>query len=347
MLEAPGKRFAHVVGDFIDWLAQDAYQMKQTPDGEFFWGEINGLTPQQPYVFQYWVGGDTRIGDPYAEQVADPWNDRFIPEENFPDLPTYDRTEFGIAAVLETGQSPFVWDASEAQWQRPELDHLVIYELLVRDFLASYSYRYLTDTLSYLKRLGVDAIELMPFNEFEGNESWGYNPSYYLAPDKYYGTPEDLKRFIQAAHQEGLAVIMDMVLNHAYRQNALVQLYFDPSTGKTTPNNPWFNVDYIGDGGWGHDFDHESPYTERFIDRVNTHWLREYHIDGYRFDYTNGFTSYAPGGNTHGYNVPRIENLERMADVIWAQESEAYVILEHWGPANEEQELADQQHSPI
>ncbi len=339
VLEAPGKNFAYVVGDFTGWNALDAFQMKQTPDGEFFWLEVTGLTPATEYVFQYWVDGEVKIGDPYANQVADPWNDGSIPAATYPDLPDYDRTENGIATVLQTAQAPYNWAPSEESWERPDLDHLVIYELLVRDFLASHSYADLRDTLAYIKRLGVDAIELMPFNEFEGNESWGYNPSYYFAPDKYYGPEEELKSLIETAHQMGLAVIMDMVMNHAYSQNPMVQLYFEGS--QPAADNPWFNQEYVGPYVWGYDWNHESPYTQAFLDRVNAYWITEYHVDGYRFDFTKGFTNYAPGNNIDGFDQSRIDILERMADQIWAVDPEAYVILEHWGPANEEQVLAE------
>jgi glycosidase len=341
VLEAPGKTYCHVGGDFSDWVIREEYQMKQTPDGELFWLEIDGLTPQQPYVFLYLVDGEIPIGDPYTELVVDPWNDPWIDESTYPDIPEYGRLDLPPASVLETDQEEYQWAASEDSWERPDLDHIVIYELLVRDFLGSHSYADLIDTLSYIKNLGVDAIELMPFNEFEGNESWGYNPSFYFAPDKYYGPAEDLKRFIEAAHQEGLAVIMDMVLNHAFGQNPMVRLYFDYGTFKPTPDNPWFNVNHVGPFEWGFDFDHESDYTKRFIDRVNTYWIEEYHIDGYRFDFTKGFTNYAPGGSIDGYDQSRVDILDRMANVIWEKDPESYIILEHWGPQDEEQVLAN------
>ena len=207
-----------MVGDFTDWQPNDNFLMKKTPDGELHWLEVNNLIAQQEYVFQYWVEGEIKIGDPYADKVADPWNDQWIDAATYPNLPPYDKTEYGIATVLQTGQTEYQWAPSEDTWERPDIDHLVIYELLVRDFIETHSWEDLEDTLSYIKNLGVDAIELMPFNEFEGNESWGYNPSYYFAPDKYYGTKDELKHFIQTCHQHGLAVIQDMVLNHAFGQ---------------------------------------------------------------------------------------------------------------------------------
>ncbi len=103
----------------------------------------------------------------------------------------------------------------------PDKKELVVYELLLRDFIGSRRYKDLADSLSYFKRLGVNAIELMPIMEFEGNLSWGYNPSYFFAPDKFYGSKNELKEFVQKAHQQGIAVILDMVLNHAFGQNAM------------------------------------------------------------------------------------------------------------------------------
>jgi len=341
VLQAPGKTYCYAVGDFSNWQALPQNQMFKTPDGEFFWITLSNLTPQQAYVFQYWVNGNVKIGDPYADQVADPWNDSFIEEEVFPNLPIYNRQDNGIATVFTTGQTPYSWAATEQTYQRPPINNLVIYELHIRDFLASHSYNDLIDTLHYLKRLGIDAIELMPVNEFEGNDSWGYNPSYYFAVDKYYGTKNDLKRFVEASHALGIPVILDIVLNHAFSQCALAKLYFNTSTGKPTADNPWFNVNTVGPYAWGSDFNHESQYTKDFIDRVNKYWITEYHIDGYRFDFTKGFTNSAPGGSIDGFDQSRINILKRMVDEIREVDPNSYIILEHWGSAAEELQLGN------
>ena len=338
VLETPttNKVFAHVVGDFTNWLIDNKYQMKQTPDGKYFWLRFGNLTPQEEYVFQYWVDDDVKIGDPYADKVADPWNDGSIPESVYPDLPVYTKTEYQTATVLQTGQTPYTWAASEDTWVRPDLDNLVIYELHIRDFIETHSYSTMMDTLDYLKKLGVEAIELMPVSEFEGNSSWGYNPSYYFAVDKYYGHKDSLKKFIETAHQEGFAVILDMVLNHAYGQNAMAKLYWDGDA--PAADNPWFNREYVGPYEWGSDFNHTSTYTQDFIDSVNTYWIKEYHFDGFRFDFTKGFTQDA--SKFDSYNEERLAILKRMADVIWDQDSTVYIILEHW-VGSEEGELAE------
>lgn len=341
VLEAPEKEFVYVVGDFTDWKVADAYLMKQTPDGELFWLEVSGLEAGQPYVFQYWVEGTIKVGDPYAELVADPWNDQYIPSSVFPNIPFYNKTTNGIATVLQTGQEPYVWSSTEANWQRPDKQELVIYELLLRDFIGSHSYDDLTDTLSYLKRLGVNAIELMPIMEFEGNESWGYNPSYFFAPDKYYGRKDDLKAFIEAAHANGMAVILDMVLNHAFGQNAMVRMYWDQQASKPSTDNPWFNPDATHPFNVGYDFNHESTYTQALVDSVNHYWLSEYHFDGFRFDLSKGFTQRVNTdvGLWSQKDDSRIALLKRMASKIRQADPEAYIILEHFAAQAEENEL--------
>ncbi|MEZ4911668.1 MAG: DUF4961 domain-containing protein [Saprospiraceae bacterium] len=340
VLLAPQKNYVHVIGDMNDWKPSDEYQMKVSPDGLRYWLQLNNLDVGKPYVYQYLIDGKIKIADPYTHQVADPWNDSSIPTDIFPNLPSYSKIENGVASVLQTNQKAFEWANSESAWVKPNINHLVVYELHLRDFLASHSFSDLKDTLSYLKRLGIQAIELMPINEFEGNDSWGYNPSFYFAVDKYYGTKDALKSFIQAAHVEGIAVIMDIVLNHAYGQCPLVRMYYDGTTNKPSANNPWFNREYVGQYQWGYDFNHESIYTQNFVDDVTRFWLKEFHFDGYRFDFTKGFTNYAPGGSVDGYDASRINILNRITSSIRSHTPDAYIILEHWAPASEEASLA-------
>lgn len=344
VLLAPGKQFVYALGDFNNWNISESSQMKQTADGEYFWIELTNLVPQREYVFQYWVDGTIKIGDPYADKVADPYNDHNIPADVYPNPIVYTNTENGIATVLQTGQQSFQWTHPTVAGGQPAKENLVIYELLLRDFLKSHSYADLADTLSYLKRLGVNAIELLPIMEFEGNESWGYNPSYLFAPDKYYGTKNDLKAFINKAHEEGFVVLLDMVLNHQFGQSPMVRMYFDQASGKPTPSSPWFNQDPTHPFNVGYDFNHESAYTKRYIDDVNRYWLEEYHFDGYRFDLSKGFTQVNnPNdvGAWSAYDQSRVNILTRMTDVIWQTNPNAYMIMEHLADNSEEKVLAD------
>jgi 1,4-alpha-glucan branching enzyme len=332
---APGKEHVFVVGDFNNWIPSNSYRMKK--DGDRYWLSIENLTAGIEYVYQYVIDGELYLADPYTEKVLDPWNDPWIDEATYPDLIDYP-SEYasGLASVIETGQAEFLWENQD--YSAPAKENLVIYELLVRDFIEYHNWNTLTDTLDYFTALGITAIELMPINEFEGNESWGYNPSFYFAPDKYYGPAEDLKKFIDACHGRGIAVIMDMTLNHSFSQSPLVQLYFEG--GKASAENPWYNVDSPNDVYfWGYDFNHESIATQNFVDRVTSHWLTEYDIDGFRFDFTKGFTN--TPGDGWAYDASRINLLKRMADYVWSVNPNAYVILEHFTDLNEEKLLSD------
>ncbi len=341
-LFAPHKKFVYVIGDFNDWKIDQAFQMHKDSvdrDTTHYWITLTGLTPGEEYAFQYLVDGEIRIADPYTDKVLDPWNDSAIKPATYPNLKPYPsgKTDY-IVSTFQTAQEPFEWQATS--YQRPLSRDLVIYELLIRDFVAKHDYKTLIDSLDYLQNLGVNAIELMPINEFEGNESWGYNPSFYFAPDKYYGPKNDLKRFIDACHQRGIAVILDMVLNHSTGQSPFVRLYNEGIYGKPTPQNPWYNVESPNPTyNWFYDFNHESKATQNLVDRINRYWLTQYKVDGFRFDFTKGFTN--KPGDGGAYDASRIHILERMADRIWQTDPAAYVILEHFTDNSEETVLAD------
>jgi 1,4-alpha-glucan branching enzyme len=345
-LIAPEKEFIIVIGDFNDWEISSEYEMKITPDGQRYWVELTGLEPGQEYVFQYFIDGSIKVGDPYADKVSDPWNDQYINNTTYPNLINYPAGKtFGIATVLQTNQVPYEWQNND--FENPEVTKMVIYELLVRDFLAAHDFETLIDTLDYLERLGVNVIELMPNNEFEGNSSWGYNPNYYFAPDKYYGPKDTFKAFVDECHARGIAVFMDLVLNHSYGTNAMAKMYWNNELDRPAANNPWFNEQSNftnPDAQWGNDFNHESLYTQNLVDSINSYWINEYHIDGFRFDFTKGFGNNIKGSNDpwgSNYDADRIALLKRMADKIWEQKSDAAVIFEHLSVNSEEKVLAN------
>ncbi len=336
VLQAPFKEFVYVIGDFNNWEIDNDYYMHLDPDEEHFWLTVDGLTAGHEYIFQFFIDGEIKVADPYTHQTSDPWNDHYISDEIYPGLISYPDNEMaeGVASVLQTAQDPYEWEVEN--FTPPKKEDLVIYELHIRDFAEDNTYATITDTLDYLKSLGINALELMPVNEFEGNSSWGYNPSFYFAADKAYGPEHELKRLIDEAHKKGIAVFGDMVLNHSYGLSPLVQMY--SNGGQPTAENPWYNMEcphppYC----WGHDFNHESVYTQEFVDSVNTFWAEHYNLDGIRFDFTGGFTN----NNTGGYDEQRIETMKRMADAIWENYPDFYVILEHWTDASEEEILVD------
>lgn len=345
-LLAPEKENVFVIGDFNDWQLDAEYEMKITPDGLRFWVEIVNLEPGQEYIFQYLIDGAIRVGDPYTEKVSDPWNDQWISNSTYPGLISYPAGKtYGIASVLQTNQPEYEWQIEE--FTTPSAEKLVIYELLVRDFVGNHDYQTLIDTLDYLERLGINAIELMPNSEFEGNSSWGYNPNYYFAVDKYYGPKNDFKMFVDECHSRGIAVFMDLVLNHAYGTNPMAMMYWNAELNRPAENNPWFNEtsNFLNpDAQWGNDFNHESLYTQALVDSINRYWMREYKVDGFRFDFTKGFGNNVKGDNDpwgSNYDADRIALLKRMADKIWEFNPDAAVIFEHLSVNTEEKVLAD------
>ncbi len=343
VLHAPYKNSVYVLGDFNNWQVGPQYKLKCTTADvndydTRYWVTLDNLTPGQEYAFQYLIDEDLRLADAYTDKVLDPWNDQYISESTYPNLKPYptDKTT-GIVSVLQTDQQPYQWQVQN--FEAPAPTNLVVYELLVRDFIAAHDFQTLKDTISYFKRLGINAIELMPVSEFEGNSSWGYNPSFYFAPDKYYGPRDAMKAFVDSCHANGIAVIMDMVLNHAYGQNVFVQMYWDAQNNRPAANNLWFNAVCPHEPFcWGYDFNHESPATHAFVDSITHYWMSEYNIDGYRFDFTQGFTNNNGGGS---YDQDRINIIERMSDAIWSVKDNAYVILEHWTDNSEEKVLAN------
>ncbi len=336
VLYAPKKQFVHVIGDFNNWLPSQNYMMKK--DGDRFWLTIDNLTPQQEYIFQYLVDGQIRIADPYAEKISDPYDDKRIESSTYPGLIAYPAGKtYERASVLQTGQTVYSW--KNTAYAIPAKKDLVIYELHIRDFTSEGTIKAAKEKLQYLKDLGVNTIELMPVNEFEGNDSWGYNPNFYFAPDKAYGTKADYKDFIDACHGLGIIVIQDIVLNHSFESSPLARLYWNEEEKKPAADNPWYNVTSPNQTySWGVDFNHQSVATQQFVDSVAKFWMSEYKIDGFRYDFAKGFTN--TPGDGGAYDTQRIETLKRVADEVWKANPKAYVILELFAPNEEEKILA-------
>ena len=345
MLEAPGKRSVLLFTNWDDYAPDPAERLlRVSEDGRFFW--INVMPPpgEDWLIYQYLVDFTLQIADPYAELVLDPDDDPFIDPRVNDDFPPYPPTDAvsGILAAARLDPPAYDWQVTD--FTPPATEDLFVYELHLRDFLAENSYQVLIDTLDYLERLGVNAIELMPVNEFEGNDSWGYNPSFHMALDKYYGSPDDFKAFVDAAHGRGMAVLLDIVLNHVFSESPLARLYWDAANFRPTPDNPWLNVRARHPFNVGYDVNHDSEASKRWVSRVIQYWFDEYHIDGYRFDLSKGLTQVDYGSNVgawSSYDASRIAILQDIGDQIWANYPEAILILEHFADNTEEVELSD------
>lgn len=337
-LYAPLKKSVSLIGDFNNWQGT---VMKNTSDGNTWWVQIDGLDPNTEYAYQFLVDGALKVADPYCQKILDPDNDSYIDSKTYPGLRAYPVGKTtGIVSVMQGNPPVYTWKNTTA-FTRPAKDNLVVYELLVRDFTAEHNYASTLQKLDYLVTLGINAIELMPVNEFEGNLSWGYNPSFYFAPDKYYGTKTALQNFIDECHGRGIAVILDMVLNHSFGQSPMVQLYFE--NGKPAANSPWFNVNATHPYNVGFDFNHEKAATKTFVKNVVKFWMQEYKIDGFRFDLSKGFTQKisTDDASFSAYDASRIAIWKEYNNYIKSIDANNfYVILEHFADASEETVLA-------
>lgn len=361
VLDAPLKDFVYVAGSFNNWLPTATYAMKKDIASGKFWFELTGLVSGTNYTYQYWVVDQTPIAntpslvktaDPYSTLVLNQEEDASIPVGNYPNLPAYPAGQEREVTVLQTGQTPYAWSTATTNFVKPEKDKLVVYEVLVRDFDANRSYQNLIDRIDYFKNLKINAIELMPIMEFEGNESWGYNTSFHMALDKAYGTSAKLKQFIDLCHQNGIAVILDVALNHAFGRNPMDRMWMnDPDGdgwGGPSSENPYFNVSATHSYNVGNDFNHQQPRTKNYVKRVIKQWIEEYKIDGFRWDLTKGFTQNCPsvvaGGQdncTNTYQQDRVDVLKEYADYSWSLDPTHYTIFEHLGNDNEEQQWAN------
>ncbi|MEI7676998.1 MAG: alpha-amylase family glycosyl hydrolase [Bacteroidales bacterium] len=341
VLRAPLKTNVFLIGDFNNWTQENAYQMKR--DGDYWWITLTGLTPGQLYGFQYLVDGTIKSSDPYTELVLDPWNDQWINQYNpiFPNLKPYPvgKTE-GLVATLQTAKPTYNW--SVPNFTTPNTDNMVIYELLLRDFTPQKSLDAAIAKLDYLQTLGVTAIELMPIQEFDGNNSWGYNPNHYFAPDKAYGTPDKYKQFIDECHKRGIAVILDVVFNHASGINPFALLYWDATNNRPAANNPWMNPIAPHPYSVLNDFNHSFSGTKDYFKRVLQYWITEYKVDGYRLDLSKGITqTQSTDATASNYDQSRIDNLSAYYDAAKSVKSDAMFILEHFCNNDEETALAN------
>lgn len=355
VLDAPLKDFVYVAGSFNNWQPTSAYAMKKDPSSGKFWLEITGLVSGVSNTYQYWVVDATplanspamvKTADPYSTLVLSPYDDPSIPASKYPNMPAYPSGQNFEVTVLKTGQTPYNWQITN--FEKPAKEKLVVYEVLVRDFDASRSYQSLIDRIDYFKNLKINAIELMPVMEFEGNESWGYNTSFHMALDKFYGTSDKLKEFIDLCHQNGIAVILDVALNHAFGRNPMVRMWMnDPDGdgfGSPTAENPYFNTVAKHSYSVGEDFNHQSLKTQYYVNRVIKHWIEEYKIDGFRWDLTKGFTQSCTSSDnacTDSYQQDRVDILKKYADFSWAIDPTHYTIFEHLGSDTEEQQWAN------
>ena len=335
-----GNRYdwCYLIGEFNGWERQSQYAMKRDESAGCWWIRCDGFESGKEYMFQYMIGNDDvrlRLSDPYSEIVYS-GEDQWISSSTYPDMRAYPSETSGYVSAFEIGRNAYDWQVEDFEVE--DKNDLIIYELLLRDFTVNGgkegNLSLAMEKLDYLEALGVNAIELMPVQEFDGNDSWGYNPNHYFAMDKAYGTREMYKQFIDECHRRGIAVFVDVVYNHLTGNNAFDKMY-------SLDINPFFNETAPHPYSVFEDINHENEIIVDHIKRSLGYLLTEYNVDGFRFDLTKGFTNRNSTESTaSNYDPSRIAILKGYNDYIKSVDPEAIVILEHFCSDDEENELA-------
>ena len=345
-MDTAGKRheYCFIVGDWNNWTRVPEGSMYYDPTTGKWWITLDGFDADKEYRFQYRLGNaasnDTYLSDPYTEIVYDQWNDQYIQG-----VPAFPEGAKQLVSAFQINKPQYAWKHKDFKVE--DKNDLVIYEMLFRDFTTSQNIAGAMSQLDYIENLGVTAVQLMPIQEFDGNLSWGYNPNHYFALDKYYGTREQYKEFIDECHGRGIAVIVDVVYNHATGSHPWAKLWWDGGGNRTASNNPWFNEYAKHPYNVYHDMNHENAMVKDHVKKSLEYLLTEYDVDGFRFDLTKGFTQKDTGGDNGDvaawgrYDQSRVDILKGYADHIWSVNDNAVVIFEHLSDWDEEKVLAE------
>ncbi|MDE5929389.1 MAG: alpha-amylase, partial [Muribaculaceae bacterium] len=302
---------------------------------------MDGLDNSSWYSYYYVVDFRYKVADPYAHLILDYYNDKWLNPEIWPDMPQYPYNQVPDNTLLAV----YKGDLDNWEWSEftiPDHQDLVVYEMLFRDFTGTVgesngngTVRQAIEKIPYLKELGVNAVELMPIMEFNGNNSWGYNTNFYMAPDKAYGSPDDYKEFIDECHRNGIAVILDIVFNQSDGLHPWYLMYpiaSNPFYNKEAPHA--YNV--LNDWNQGNEL-----VQQQWTDAIK-YWLTAYNVDGFRFDLVKGLgdnDSYKTG--TDEYNNSRVERMKRLHAVITSVKPDAIHINEDLAKAFEEIKLGE------
>ncbi|MBB2974351.1 alpha-amylase family glycosyl hydrolase [Mesorhizobium sp. RMAD-H1] len=260
---APHADAVVVAGSFNGW-SDDEVPMADEGGG-IWYADVRGAKPGDEYRFLIRNGEQvlSRI-DPYARAVT---------------------SSVGNGIVVAPGDS---WH--DVDFRTPPWNELVIYEMHIGTFHRPSeeqpgTFEDASEKLAHLKRLGVNAVQIMPAMEFAGDVSWGYNPAHIYAVESAYGGPDGFKAFIKAAHQHGIAVILDVVYNH-FGPSDLDLWQFD-GWSENDKGGIYFYNDWRSETPWGETRpDYGRGEVRQFIRDNALFWLDEYHLDGLRFDMT-------------------------------------------------------------
>ncbi|ACK72642.1 alpha amylase catalytic region [Gloeothece citriformis PCC 7424] len=338
-LFAPYNQEAVLIGSFSEW---QPIPMKKDDKG-YFRTEVKLEDGEYEYKFRVrskswflepdqWV----YIVDPYATKVID------NSEQN------------GIICIKD-GQKfvdTYVWQHDDKPL--PQNHELVIYEMHIPSFGGG-NYQQAIEKLDYLSDLGINAIQLMPVQEYAGEDNWGYLARYFFAAESSYGSTEELKHFIDECHGRGIRVFMDMMLNHSEQSSPLTQI----------DHNYWYHHEARDpQNSWGPEFNYEH-YDENldikpawnFAGDVVRFWIEEYHIDGIRYDAARQLANYdfmhwiveetkKTAGSKPFYNIaehipdtPNITNFDGPMDGCWHDSFYYLVTPAIWGDSFDLEDL--------
>jgi 1,4-alpha-glucan branching enzyme len=194
----------------------------------------------------------------------------------------------GRLSAITVGYQDYVWSAAEANWKTPDVRDLILYEMMLSEF--DFDIDGAIDRLDYLKDLGINCIEVMPITSCENTIDWGYDPIGYFSVSERFGQRKDFQRFVDAAHQRGIAVVLDAVFGQTDASFAYVGPY-----GQLGIPSPYSS----GQGQFGQAIDISQPLAQDFIYTVSMFWLDKFHVDGLRFDAAQ---EYRDGPTGQGYD---------------------------------------------
>ncbi|GAA4298726.1 malto-oligosyltrehalose trehalohydrolase [Nibribacter koreensis] len=243
---------------------------------ELILNEGNTSVPLKKEDFGYWsVITDVIVpGDPYKFRLND--------EQEFPDPASLFQATGVHGASQAFDETAFSW--TDDAWQNLPLQDYVLYELHTGAFTQDGTFAGLEEKLDYLINLGVTAVELMPVAQFPGDRNWGYDGVFPFAVQDSYGGPEALQHLVNACHQKGLAVILDVVYNH-----------FGPEGNYLGAYGPYFTNKY--NTPWGPAINFDDAYCDgvrRYFTENLLMWFRDFHIDAVRLDAVHAIKDFSP-----------------------------------------------------
>lgn len=216
--------------------------------------------------------------------------------------------EFGVGklSAITLGYQAYAWNPAEAGWRTPALEDLIVYELMLSEFGGSLDGA--RDKLDYLADLGVNCLEVMPLSNVSATVDWGFLPIGYFGVDERFGKRSDFQSFVDAAHQRGLAVIVDSVYGHTAPEFPYAYLYRRLQYRENPFMGP-FAQDLFGEST-----DFTRTITQDFFYTVNHHWLDCYHVDGFRYDCV---PNYWDGPTGQGYANLVYHTYQHVATGSW------------------------------